>query len=203
MQCRLERWEGARAASINRQKALQRAPIGRVSSRETFDGAESEEGGYEAVQERAGFVDLFRRASPYLAGHRGRTFVVAVPGVRSLLKGKFLMPVTRGGLLWAGEVVANDFALNSTLADVRILHALGVRVVLVLGSDAQINQLAEERDIPAPFVGHHRVTSQEVCSFSSLAIHNPSHNCFLAGIRYRHASEWKECRARSSGSEQR
>lgn len=94
-----------------------------------------------------GFVDLFRRASPYIAGHRGRTFVVALPG----------------------EVVADDASLSSTLADMRILHALGVRVVLVLGASTQIDELLHARNIVPRFVGHNRVTDADSLSAAMAA----------------------------------
>ena len=86
----------------------------------------------------SGFVDLFRRASPYIAGHRSRTFVVALPG----------------------EVVADDTSLSSTLVDVRIMHALGIRVILVLGASAQIDELLRAQQLEPRFIGHNRVTDQ-------------------------------------------
>ena len=54
------------------------------------------------------------QASPYIAGHRGRTFVVVIPG----------------------SVVASA-ALDGVLADVALCHALGVRLVLVVGCSEQ------------------------------------------------------------------
>ena len=59
------------------------------------------------------------QASPYIAGHRGRTFVVVIPG----------------------SVVASA-ALDGVLADVALCHALGVRLVLVVGCSEQARWLA-------------------------------------------------------------
>ena len=61
---------------------------------------------------RSGCVPV--QASPYIAGHRGRTFVVVIPG----------------------SVVAST-ALDGVLADVALCHALGVRLVLVVGCSEQ------------------------------------------------------------------
>ncbi len=59
------------------------------------------------------------QAAPYIAGHRGRTFVVVIPG----------------------SVVASA-ALDGVLADVALCHALGVRLVLVVGCSEQARLLA-------------------------------------------------------------
>ena len=58
------------------------------------------------------------QAAPYIAGHRGRTFVVVIPG----------------------SVVASA-ALDGVLADVALCHALGVRLVLVVGCSEQARLL--------------------------------------------------------------
>ncbi|KAL6785069.1 LCI8A [Auxenochlorella protothecoides x Auxenochlorella symbiontica] len=60
------------------------------------------------------FVQFFRQASPYIEGHRGRTFVISIPG----------------------EVVSNRSQLSALLEDIALLHGLGVRLVLVLGTPA-------------------------------------------------------------------
>ena len=51
------------------------------------------------------------QASPYIAGHRGRTFVLVIPG----------------------EVVQNEAMLQGILQDVALVHELGVRLVLIVG----------------------------------------------------------------------
>lgn len=52
------------------------------------------------------FVQYFRQASPYIEGHRSRTFVIVLPG----------------------EVSADKVMLSSILSDVSLLHGLGVKV---------------------------------------------------------------------------
>lgn len=62
----------------------------------------------------AQFVRFFRQASPYVEGHRGRTFVV------SLSRPSF----------------SREESLQGALFDVALLHGLGVRVVLVIDGEA-------------------------------------------------------------------
>jgi hypothetical protein len=54
-----------------------------------------------AKQDFAKFVQFFRQASPYVEGHRGKTFVIVVPGSVS----------------WAGWV--GDMFMNYTVQEVR------------------------------------------------------------------------------------
>lgn len=82
------------------------------------------------------FVQFFRQASPYIEGHRGRTFVLAIPG----------------------EVVDRKDALHTLLEDVALLHGLGVRLVLVVGARTQINQALRENGKEPRYAGGCRVT---------------------------------------------
>ncbi|PSC67080.1 putative amino-acid acetyltransferase chloroplastic isoform X1 [Micractinium conductrix] len=61
------------------------------------------------------FVRFLHTASPYVSGHRGRTFVIVVPG----------------------EVVCQKERLHPLLEDILLLHGLGVKVVLVCGAAQQ------------------------------------------------------------------
>ena len=71
------------------------------------------------------FVPWFRSVAPYIHAYRGKTFVVAL----------------------AGEAVAAG-KLNSFVQDLSILHAMGIKIVLVHGFRPQVNeQLAAK--------GHH------------------------------------------------
>ena len=63
----------------------------------------------------ASFVESFRMAAPYIHGHRGRTFVFMV-----------------------GGEAANDKGFEHLMHDIALVHALGVRVVVVHGTRAQI-----------------------------------------------------------------
>jgi amino-acid N-acetyltransferase len=83
--------------------------------------AQQQAGGKGAGQ--ASLVNFFRQASPYIAGHRGRTFVVVLPG----------------------GVVAQEEVTDGLLADVALVHSLGVRLVLVVGCGEQARARAGAR----------------------------------------------------------
>jgi len=86
----------------------------------------------------ATFVDFFRQASPYIALHRGSTFVVLIPG----------------------DVSANKLLMESIVTDVALLHDLGVRVVLVVGASDQVSELTRMRGGEVRFVDDYRVTDE-------------------------------------------
>jgi hypothetical protein len=73
---------------------------------------------FVACRYRSPLAYVPTQAAPYIAGHRGRTFVVVIPG----------------------SVVASA-ALDGVLADVALCHALGVRLVLVVGCSEQARLL--------------------------------------------------------------
>ena len=85
------------------------------------------------------FVEFFRQASPYIANHRGATFVVVVPGSvmtdpdRSILEG--------------------------IVQDIAMLNSLGVRVAVVIGSNEQVSAMCEARAVPTEVVDGYRVTT--------------------------------------------
>lgn len=76
------------------------------------------------------FVAWLRQAAPYIHGHRGRTFVVAVPGAQC-------QPPWIDGLV-------HDLALLTTL---------GVRVVLVPGARPQVEARLKARGIDSVYAG--------------------------------------------------
>lgn len=81
------------------------------------------------------FVEFFRLSAPYIHVHRGKTFV----------------------LMFGGEaVIDNEFPL--LVQDVALMHALGVRLVLVHGSKPQIDRRLRERKITPRFHEGIRVT---------------------------------------------
>lgn len=82
------------------------------------------------------FVQFFRQASPYIEGHRGRTFVLAIPG----------------------EVIEQKDILHSLLEDVALLHGLGVKLVIVIGARPQINRAVRERGAEPQYAHGYRVT---------------------------------------------
>lgn len=84
------------------------------------------------------FVEWFRAVSPYVHGHRGRTLVLCI----------------------GGEVVAGPI-FPSLIHDIALLHALGLRQVLVYGTRPQIEQCMGERGASVPYVDDLRVTDDE------------------------------------------
>ncbi|GMH38195.1 hypothetical protein BSKO_06079 [Bryopsis sp. KO-2023] len=84
------------------------------------------------------FVHHFRQASPYIVGHREKTFVVVIPG----------------------EVVARDDLLASALEDLTLLHGMGVQLVIVVGSQCQINSSLSSMGQEPQFVDGYRITDE-------------------------------------------
>ena len=69
------------------------------------------------------YVKFFRETSPYINRHRGKTFVLALPG----------------------EAICHDNFIP-IIHDIALLNSLGIRIVLVHGARPQINQrLAQHR----------------------------------------------------------
>jgi len=83
------------------------------------------------------FVESFRLAAPYIHAHRGKTFV-----------------------LLAGGEAARAERLGALMADVALLHGLGVRVVLVHGTRPQIEQRLDARGMTPRFVDEVRITDR-------------------------------------------
>ena len=83
------------------------------------------------------FVELFRIAAPYIHGHRGKTFVIMVGGEAALERG-----------------------FDRLMHDVALVHALGVRVVLVHGTRPQIEKRLKEKKIKPRIVNELRVTDR-------------------------------------------
>jgi amino-acid N-acetyltransferase len=83
------------------------------------------------------FVDWLRSVAPYIHAFRGKTFVVAFPGEL----------VTAGAL----PVLAHDLAL---------LHALGIKVVIVHGSRPQVQEQLALRHVEARFHNGLRITDE-------------------------------------------
>lgn len=81
------------------------------------------------------FVEFFRLSAPYIHAHRGRTFVV----------------------MFGGEAVI-DHDFPHLVHDIALMHALGVRLVLVHGSKPQIDRRLRERKLKARFHEGVRVT---------------------------------------------
>lgn len=81
------------------------------------------------------FVSALRSAGPYIHGHHGRTFVIAVPG----------------------ENCAREDS-DRLLGDIALLARLGVNIVLVHGARPQIETELALRGIQSRFAGDLRIT---------------------------------------------
>jgi len=81
------------------------------------------------------FVDWLRSVAPYIHAFRGKTFVVAFPG-----------ELVAAGIL---PVLAQDLSL---------LHAMGIKVVLVYGSRPQVAEQLALRNVEAHFHNGLRIT---------------------------------------------
>ncbi|CAD7699585.1 unnamed protein product [Ostreobium quekettii] len=85
------------------------------------------------------FVQHFRQASPYIIGHHGSTFVVVIPG----------------------EVVEESELLERLLEDLALLHALGVRLVVVVGTQCLTDKTLRARGLPPRYANGLRITDAE------------------------------------------
>ncbi len=88
-----------------------------------------------ALPENEQFVAWLRAVAPYIHRFRGRTFVVAFPGE----------------LVLAGR-------LNALVQDLSLLHAMGMRIVVVFGSRPQINEQLRLRGGEARYANGLRIT---------------------------------------------
>lgn len=95
------------------------------------------------------FVDFFRLSAPYIHAHRGRTFVI----------------------MFGGEAVI-DHDFPHLVHDVALLHALGVRLVLVHGSRPQIEKRLRDRKIKPRFSEGTRITDRGTMSCVEDAVGN-------------------------------
>jgi amino-acid N-acetyltransferase len=83
------------------------------------------------------FVPWFRSVAPYIHAYRGKTFVVAM----------------------AGELIAAG-KLNQFVQDLAILHAMGIKLVLVHGFRPQVNEQLQAKGHPARYSHGMRITDE-------------------------------------------
>src|SRR5690606_6329298 len=81
------------------------------------------------------FVAWLRTVAPYIHAFRGKTFVVGVPGE----------------LIAAGR-------LNTLVQDISLLHAMGMRIVVVHGSRPQVNEQLRLRGVEPQYSDGLRIT---------------------------------------------
>lgn len=84
------------------------------------------------------YVRWFRQAAPYINLHRGKTFV----------------------LMFGGEALLTE-NFQHIIHDIALLHALGIRLVLVHGARPQINENLQQLQIETPFLQHRRITTRQ------------------------------------------
>jgi amino-acid N-acetyltransferase len=83
-----------------------------------------------------GFVTAFRAAAPYIHAHRGSTLL----------------------LVFGGELAEDRADLRAFVTDVALLHALGVRIVVVAGLRPQIDRRLAKRGLKSRYAGDLRIT---------------------------------------------
>ncbi|WP_394182519.1 amino-acid N-acetyltransferase [Marinomonas posidonica] len=90
-----------------------------------------------SAPEELNYVDWFRHSSPYINAHRGKTFVILIPGE---------------------AVECTHF--SSIIHDLALLDSLGIRLVLVQGARPQINRVLSNHHTSTPLDSDYRVTPQ-------------------------------------------
>jgi amino-acid N-acetyltransferase len=83
------------------------------------------------------FVPWFRAVAPHIHAYHGKTFVVAI----------------------AGEMIAAG-KLNALVQDLAILHAMGMKLVLVHGFRPQVNDQLKAKNHPARYSHGIRITDE-------------------------------------------
>ncbi len=84
------------------------------------------------------YVDWFRHSSPYIKSHRGKTFVVMLPG----------------------DCIDTEH-LPNIVSDLVLLESLGVRLVVVHGARKHIEEQLQHTNVETEFVDGIRVTPKE------------------------------------------
>lgn len=89
------------------------------------------------------FVEFFRQSAPYIHAHRGKTAVV----------------------LLVGQALERE-QLEHLVADLALLSALGLKLVLVQGTRAQLDKSLIEQGITAPLHQNLRITTPEILALA-------------------------------------
>ncbi len=84
------------------------------------------------------YVKFFRETSPYINRHRGKTFVIALPG----------------------EAICHA-NFTHIIHDIALLNSLGIRIVLVHGARPQLEQRLEQCQLTLNYVDHTPITDSQ------------------------------------------
>ncbi len=86
------------------------------------------------------FITSLRQSSRYIEQHRGKTFVIYVPG----------------------EILQQDQTRQQLTQDIGLLHNLGIKLVLVMGASPQIDQAMQENNLSWQMHQQFRITTAEL-----------------------------------------
>ncbi|MBI5836729.1 MAG: acetylglutamate kinase [Candidatus Eisenbacteria bacterium] len=100
-------------------------------------------------------------AAPFVKHFRGSTFVVKL----------------------SGAVLDDAGATDAVAAQLALLDALGIRLVLVHGGGAQADRLGERLGVPQKRVAGRRVTDDATLEVVSMAFSGPVRNALLGALR--------------------
>ena len=90
------------------------------------------------MSDELNYVDWFRHSSPYINAHRGKTFVILIPG----------------------EALESPH-FSGIIHDLTLLDSLGIRLVLVQGARPQIDKILSTREHASAFSEGYRITPQD------------------------------------------
>lgn len=91
----------------------------------------------KAGESQAHLVSWFREAWPYIQGHQGSTFVLVI----------------------SAEVVDSPYS-DGIYQDLSLLHGLGIKLVIILGTHIQIDKVLKEKGCNPQYVGSYRITDK-------------------------------------------
>lgn len=113
------------------------------------------------VGQRTAEVAALKDAIPYIRLFKGKTFVVKV----------------------GGGALEDEAAIRSLLAQVEILHQVGIRVVLVHGGGTQASDLSRALGAEPRFVEGRRVTDESALQVATLVLNGATNTQILAVCR--------------------
>ncbi|MCK3658826.1 amino-acid N-acetyltransferase [Pasteurellaceae bacterium Pebbles2] len=92
-------------------------------------------------------VQWFRQSTPYVNMHRGKTFVIMLDG----------------------DTIASQNFIN-IISDIRLLHSLGIKLIIVFGARVQINELLQLHNISPQYHKNIRITDLQTLDLVKQAV---------------------------------